>query len=82
MSTAPSAGKRPEMALQLRFGKKMHLPTEVELRFCGRDNFLFLAGGSQSDYDQYYASVINDSYHQESRPEPSVHRLPNCRLIA
>ncbi len=61
----PICGQPAEMALQLRFGKKMHLPTEVELRFCGRDNFLFLAGGSQVDYDQYYASVINDSYHQE-----------------
>jgi hypothetical protein len=43
----------------------MQLPTEIELRHCGRDNFLFVAGGCQSDYDQYYAAVANDTVHQE-----------------
>jgi hypothetical protein len=43
----------------------MQLPTEIELRLCQRDSFLFVAGGCQSDYDQYYATVANDTYHQE-----------------
>ncbi len=43
----------------------MQLPTAVELRHCGRDNFLFVANGLQSEHDQYYAAVANDSYHQE-----------------
>ncbi len=51
--------------LQLRFGEKMQLPTEVEIRHCRGDNFLFLANGRQSEHDQYYAGATNDSYHQE-----------------
>ena len=43
----------------------MQLPTYIELRHCGRHNFLFVTGGCQSDYDKYYASVANDSVHQE-----------------
>lgn len=43
----------------------MQLPTEVELRHCQRDNFLFLAGGRQCDYDEYYTALANDSVHQE-----------------
>jgi len=53
------------MELRLHFGKKMQLPAEVELRHCGRDNFLFLAGGCQSDYDGYYSAVASDTCHQE-----------------
>lgn len=29
------------------------------------DNFLFSAAGRQTDYDEYYAAVANDAYHQE-----------------
>jgi hypothetical protein len=61
----PICRQMTEVFFRLRFGAKMHLPTEVELRYCGRDNFLFSAGGRQGDYDQYYATVANDSYHQE-----------------
>jgi hypothetical protein len=73
------------MRLRLRFGKKMQLPAEVELRHCGRDNFLFLAGGRQSDYDQYYASVANDSVHQEvsvGAARSPISKLQNDYLVA
>lgn len=53
------------MVIQLRFGQKMQLPAYIEVRHRGPDNFLFVAGGCQSDYDEYYASVANDSCHQE-----------------
>lgn len=61
----PICRQATALVLQLRFGKKMQLPTEVDLRHCGRDNFLFVANGRQSEHDQYYAAVANDSYHQE-----------------
>src|ERR1035438_9940255 len=61
----PICRQATETILRLRFGKKMRLPTEVALRHCGRDNFLFLAGGRQSDYDEYYTALANDSVHQE-----------------
>lgn len=51
--------------LRLRFGKKINLPTEVELRHCRHDNFLFVSNGHQQEYDEYYAGVVNDSFHQE-----------------
>lgn len=54
-----------ESVPRLRFNKKMQLPTDVDIRHCGRDNFLFVANGRQSDYDQYYKAVANDTYHQE-----------------
>jgi 2-polyprenyl-3-methyl-5-hydroxy-6-metoxy-1,4-benzoquinol methylase len=53
------------MWLRLRFGQKLQLPTEVEVRLCQSDNFLFVVGGCQSDYDEYYATVSNVTYHQE-----------------
>src|SRR5271170_3933670 len=61
----PVCRQATETRLRLQFGKKMQLPTEVELRHCKRDNFLFLGSGLQSDYDQYYAAVANDSVHHE-----------------
>jgi SAM-dependent methyltransferase len=61
----PICRQQTELALQLRFGKKMQLPAEVDLRHCDKDNFLFIANGRQSDYDEYYATVANDSYHRE-----------------
>jgi SAM-dependent methyltransferase len=38
---------------------------EIELRHCEGDNFVFVGCGCQSDYDQYYATVANDTVHQE-----------------
>ncbi len=61
----PICQQTTEPFLSLRFASKMHLPTQVELSHCGKDNFLFSAGGCQSDYEQYYATVVNDSYHKE-----------------
>jgi 2-polyprenyl-3-methyl-5-hydroxy-6-metoxy-1,4-benzoquinol methylase len=43
----------------------MNLPTQVTIRHCALDNFLFVAGGDQNDYDEYYRSLSNDSYHAE-----------------
>jgi 2-polyprenyl-3-methyl-5-hydroxy-6-metoxy-1,4-benzoquinol methylase len=51
--------------LRLRFNKKVSLPTEVDVRHCTPDNFLFVASGRQEDYDEYYKSLVNDSYHAE-----------------
>ena len=51
--------------LRLQFGKKLRLPAEVEVRHCDADNFLFLSGGQQSDYDNYYAGIANDSVHRD-----------------
>jgi len=61
----PICGQTAGLELQLRFGAKLQLPVEIDLRHCGKDNFLFVAGGRQSEYDQYYASNVNDSCHQE-----------------
>jgi 2-polyprenyl-3-methyl-5-hydroxy-6-metoxy-1,4-benzoquinol methylase len=43
----------------------MNLPTEVTIRHCASDNFLFVANGDQESYDAYYRSLANDSYHGE-----------------
>jgi 2-polyprenyl-3-methyl-5-hydroxy-6-metoxy-1,4-benzoquinol methylase len=51
--------------IEISFGKKMKLPTRCDLRHCQIDNFLFVAGCNQIDYDQYYATVANDTYHKE-----------------
>jgi hypothetical protein len=78
-----SCGTEP--VLQLRFGKKLQLPTELELRHCGRDNCLFMARGHQSDYDQYYAMVANDSCHQEVSggiPRSPISKLQKDHLVA
>jgi SAM-dependent methyltransferase len=64
-ANCPICRQETEVLLQLRFGKKIQLPTEVEIRHCGHDNFAFLRGGAQSDYDQYYAENVNDAVHQE-----------------
>ena len=61
----PLCRKSAERVLQLRFRAKMKLPSEPIIRFCAADNFLFVAAGSQQNYDEYYATVINDSYHAE-----------------
>jgi 2-polyprenyl-3-methyl-5-hydroxy-6-metoxy-1,4-benzoquinol methylase len=63
----------------------MQLPTEIELRHCNNDNFLFLAGGRQSDYDEYYAAVANDSYHQEvsdGSARSPISALQNDHLVS
>lgn len=64
-ASCPICEQPSERILSLRFGKKMQLPTEVELQHCSQDNFLFISGGGQGEYDQYYAAVTNDSYHGE-----------------
>ena len=51
--------------LQIHFNVKMSLPTEVRIRHCEQDNFLFADGGEQFSYDEYYKSLANDSYHSE-----------------
>lgn len=61
----PICGSESPSILQLRFNRKMNLPTEVRIRHCGSDNFLFVAGGSRDHYDEYYKSLANDSYHAE-----------------
>ncbi|MGB6973076.1 MAG: class I SAM-dependent methyltransferase [Terracidiphilus sp.] len=61
----PLCELKTESVLQLRFNTKMHLPTRAEIRHCQRDNFLFVASGSQKEYDEYYKSLANDSVHAE-----------------
>ena len=51
--------------LQIHFNAKMNLPTEVRIRYCEHDNFLFVDEGDQFSYDEYYKSLANDSYHAE-----------------
>jgi 2-polyprenyl-3-methyl-5-hydroxy-6-metoxy-1,4-benzoquinol methylase len=43
----------------------MNLPTEVSLQLCHSDNFLFIPDIIQWNYDEYYNSLANDSYHSE-----------------
>ncbi len=61
----PICDAASEVRLRLHFGQKMRLPTDVQLRHCPSDNFLFVSGGCQRAYDEYYAAVANDSYHRE-----------------
>lgn len=61
----PICGEEVPAILQLHFNRKMNLPIQVTIRHCALDNFLFVAGGDQNDYDEYYKSVANDSYHAE-----------------
>jgi 2-polyprenyl-3-methyl-5-hydroxy-6-metoxy-1,4-benzoquinol methylase len=61
----PICGSESAEVLQLHFNVKMNLPTEVTLRHCASDNFLFVASGDQNSYDEYYKSLANDSYHSE-----------------
>ena len=61
----PLCGSKTECVLKLRFGTKMKLPTAPKIRYCAPDNFLFVADGNQSDYDEYYQSLANDCVHAE-----------------
>lgn len=61
----PICDGETKTGLRLQFGEKMKLPKEIELRYCPKDNFLFLGNNSQADYDQYYATCANDTFHQE-----------------
>lgn len=61
----PICGSASDAVLKLRLNTKMKLPTEPEIRYCASDNFLFVAAGCQQDYDEYYKSLANDSYHTE-----------------
>jgi SAM-dependent methyltransferase len=63
----------------------MQLPTEVELRHCPADNFMFVSGGRQRDYNEYYTAVVNDSYHREvaaGASQSPIARLQYDRLTA
>ena len=62
----PICGSESPSILLLHFSRKMNLPTEVMIRHCASDNFLFVASGaSHNHYDEYYKSLANDSYHAE-----------------
>ncbi len=61
----PICESASDSVLKLRLNTKMKLPTEPEIRYCALDNFLFVANGSQQDYDEYYKFLANDSYHSE-----------------
>jgi len=61
----PICGSESPEILRLHFNVKMSLPTQVTIRHCAADNFLFVAGGNQGSYDEFYKSLANDSYHAE-----------------
>ena len=61
----PICGSESTEILYLHFNVKMNLPTEVTIRHCASDNFLFVASGDQDSYEDYYKSLANDSYHAE-----------------
>jgi 2-polyprenyl-3-methyl-5-hydroxy-6-metoxy-1,4-benzoquinol methylase len=61
----PLCGSQTDSVLQLSFNVKLNLPTKPEIRHCAADNFLFVANGSQPDYDEYYKSLANDTVHGE-----------------
>jgi 2-polyprenyl-3-methyl-5-hydroxy-6-metoxy-1,4-benzoquinol methylase len=61
----PICGRESRTILQLHFNQKMKLPTEVPIRHCPTDNFLFVANGHQESYNEYYQTLANDSYHSE-----------------
>ncbi len=71
-SRCPLCGSESNLILQLNLSKKGDLPSRVSIRHCNVDNFLFVANGSQEEYDAYYASIANDSYHSELA-EGSLH---------
>ena len=60
----PICGRESRTILQLHFNQKMKLPTEVPIRHCPTDNFLFVANGHQESYDDI-TTLANDSYHSE-----------------
>lgn len=64
-AACPICSDATRQVLELHFGKKMQLPTEISIRHCAHDNFLFVGNGKQADYDAYYAGVANDTYHRE-----------------
>jgi 2-polyprenyl-3-methyl-5-hydroxy-6-metoxy-1,4-benzoquinol methylase len=61
----PICGSATDFVLQLQFNSKMSLPKTPEIRHCASDNFLFVASGSQANYDEYYKSLANDTVHAE-----------------
>jgi len=61
----PLCGAEADGILQLQFSAKMKLPTQLSVRHCTVDNFLFTTPGRQEDYNEYYASIANDSCHAE-----------------
>ncbi len=61
----PICGSGTDLLLRIPFNKKLNLPTDVAIRHCSQDNFLFVAAGDQREYDEYYKSLVNDSYHAE-----------------
>jgi SAM-dependent methyltransferase len=84
-ANCPICRQETEVALKLRFSKKMQLPTAADLRHCAKDNFLFIANGRQSDYDEYYATVANDSYHREvslGAARSPIAKLQSGQLLA
>lgn len=64
-SQCPICGLESAEILGLRFNVKMNLPTDVAIRYCSSDNFLFVASGDQHSYEEYYKALANDSYHAE-----------------
>jgi 2-polyprenyl-3-methyl-5-hydroxy-6-metoxy-1,4-benzoquinol methylase len=60
----PICGGDTDAVLSLDFGPKYGLPTNIPLRQCASDNFLFVAAGDQVAYDDYYRAVANG--HQEA----------------
>jgi hypothetical protein len=61
----PICGSDSGLILKLGFGVKLNLPTTIEIRHCVTDNFMFVGNGCQTDYDDYYKSIANDSNHAE-----------------
>jgi len=80
----PLCRSETDSLLRLRFNSKLNLPTEPEIRHCASDNFLFVSSGSQHAYDEYYKSLVNDSYHAElsggSLHSP-ISRLQQAKLV-
>ncbi len=64
-SQCPICGSESPEVLDLHFNVKMNLPTDVSIRYCSSDNFLFVANGDQESYAEYYKCLGNDSYHAE-----------------
>jgi len=80
----PICGSTTDSLLDLSFGKKMMLPTEPGIRYCASDNFLFLTDCDQSAYDEYYASVANDTVHAElsgSGQASPISKLQRKKLV-
>ncbi len=61
----PICGQAAVKFIDLQFGTKLQIPTDIDLRHCEQDNFLFVAAGSQPAYDRYYGSQANDAVHHE-----------------